>query len=85
LILVLVLFFLSNRQPVDLNYWPFGIVIVGVPVAAVVLMALAVGFLAGLVAHLPKRMGAHRRAQKAEKQVAELQGKLAAAPPAVVR
>ncbi len=79
------LFFLSNRQPVDLNYWPFGIVIVGVPVAAVVLMALAVGFLAGLVAHLPKRMGAHRRAQKAEKQVAELQGKLAAAPPAVVR
>ncbi len=79
---MLVLFFLSNRQPVDLNYWPFGIVIVAVPLAAVVLIALAVGFLAGLAAHLPKRVGAHRRAQKAEKKVAELEGKLAA-PPAV--
>jgi len=82
---VLVLFFLSNRQPVNLNYWPFGIVIVGVPLAAVVLIALAAGFLAGLAAHLPKRVGAHRRAAKAEKKVAELQDKLAAAPPAPVR
>jgi len=80
LLLVLVLFFLSNRQAVDLNYWPFGIVIVGVPLAAVVLIALAAGFLAGLAVHLPKRVGAHRRARTAEKKVAELEGKLAARP-----
>ncbi len=75
---MLVLFFLSNRQPVDLNYWPFGLVIIGLPLAVVVLVALAVGFLAGLAAHLPRRFGATRRAKKAEKRVAELEGKLAA-------
>jgi len=80
LILALVLFFLSNRQAVDLNFWPFGIVVVGVPLAALVLIALAVGFLGGLAAHLPKRFSAQRRAAKAEKRVADLEGKLAGSP-----
>jgi uncharacterized integral membrane protein len=79
-----VLFFLSNRQPVDLNYWPFGLVLSGLPLAVIVLVALAIGFLGGLAAHLPKRFGAQRRAKKAEKRVAELEGKLAAPPPAPI-
>jgi hypothetical protein len=33
---------------------------------------------------LPKRFGAHRRAKKAEKRVAELEGKIAAQPPATI-
>ncbi len=74
------LFFLSNRQPVDLNYWPFGLVLSGLPLALIVLVALAIGFLAGLAAHLPKRFGAQRRAKRAEKRVAELEGKLATPP-----
>jgi uncharacterized integral membrane protein len=75
-----VLFFLSNRQPADLNYWPFGLIISGLPLAVIVLVALAIGFLAGLLAHLPKRFGAQRRAKKAERRVAELEGKLAVPP-----
>jgi uncharacterized integral membrane protein len=78
---VLVVFLLSNRDPVMLNEWPFGIVL-SVPLGAVVLVALVVGFLAGLLAHLPKRFGAQRRAKRAEKRVAELEGKLAAPPSA---
>ncbi len=83
-LLVLVLFFLSNRQPVDVNYWPFGMVMEDIPLSATILVALAIGFLAGLAAHLPKRFGAHRRAKKAEKRVAELEGKIAAQPPATI-
>ncbi len=81
-LLVLVVFLLSNRDPVALNYWPFGIVLM-VPMGAVALVALVAGFLAGLLAHLPKRFGAQRRAKRAEKRVAELEGKLAAPPPAI--
>ncbi len=79
MLLALVVFLLSNRDPVGLAYWPFGMVLT-VPVGAVVLVALAVGFFAGLLAHLPKRFGAHRRAKRAEKRVAELEGKLAPPP-----
>jgi len=50
--------------------------------AVIVLAALALGFLAGLLAHLPKRFGAQRRAKKAERRVAELEGKLAPPPSA---
>jgi uncharacterized integral membrane protein len=80
-LLVLVVFLLSNRDPVALTYWPFGMVLT-VPIGAVVLVTLVIGFFAGLLAHLPKRLGAHRRAKRAEKRVAELEGRQAAPPPA---
>jgi uncharacterized integral membrane protein len=79
-LLVLVVFLLSNRDGVALGFWPFGF-FVTVPLGAVVLVALVVGFLAGLAAHLPKRLGAARRARRAEKRVKELEGKLAAPAP----
>jgi uncharacterized integral membrane protein len=82
---VLVVFLLSNRGAVGLGFWPFGFVL-AVPLGAVVLVALVVGFLAGMALHLPKRLGAQRRARRAEKRVAELEGKLAQpAPPNVPR
>ena len=74
---MLVIFLLSNREQTALGFWPFGYV-VSLPVGAVVIVALILGFLAGLVFHLPKRIGAQRRANKAEKRIMELQGKLAA-------
>jgi uncharacterized integral membrane protein len=77
ILLVLVVFLLSNRDGVALGFWPFGS-FVTVPLGAVVLVALVVGFLAGLAAHLPKRLNASRRARRAEKRVKELEGKLAA-------
>jgi len=73
---VLVVFLLSNRGAVALGFWPFGFFL-SVPLGAVVLLALVVGFLGGLAAHLPKRLGAQRRAKRAEKRVSELEGKLA--------
>jgi hypothetical protein len=47
----------------------------------VVIVALILGFLGGLAAHLPKRLSAHRRAKKAEKRAAELETRLAASAP----
>ncbi len=82
-LLVLLVFLLSNRGAVALGFWPFGFVL-AVPLGAVVLVALVVGFLGGLVAHLPKRLGAQRRARRAEKRVAELEGRLAQPAPAAV-
>ncbi len=71
------MFLLSNRDGVALGFWPFGF-FVTVPLGAVVLVALVVGFVSGLVAHLPRRMSAGRRARRAERRVAELEGRLAA-------
>ncbi len=70
---------LSNRDPVPMGFWPFGVTLAA-PLGAVVLGALLIGFLGGLLAHLPKRFGAQRRAKRAERRVAELEGRLAATP-----
>ncbi len=75
--MALVIFLLSNRLAVPVGFWPFNLAI-SLPFGAVVLAALLLGFFAGLLAHLPKRLGAARRAKRAEKRVAELEGKLAA-------
>ncbi len=86
-LLALVIFLLSNRGAVGIGLWPFGS-LVSLPLGAVVIAALVIGFLGGLAAHLPKRYGAQRRAKRAEKRVAELEGRLTAAPgaqPTVVR
>lgn len=73
------IFLLSNRVDITLGFWPFGYV-VSLPLGAVVLAVLILGFLAGLIFHLPTRMGAMRRAKKAEKRNAELEARLAAPP-----
>jgi hypothetical protein len=61
-----------------LTYWPFGFVLT-VPIGAVVLVVLVLGFLAGLLAHLPGRISAKRRAKRAERRVAELETRTALA------
>jgi uncharacterized integral membrane protein len=79
LLLILVIFLLSNRGPALVGFWPFGF-LVSLPLGAVVIAAVIIGFLAGLAAHLPKRFAAHRRASKAEKRAAELEARLAGGP-----
>jgi uncharacterized integral membrane protein len=76
LLLILVIFLLSNRGAAMVGFWPFGF-LVSLPLGAVVIAALILGFLGGLAAHLPKRFAAHRRAAKAEKRAAELEARLA--------
>jgi uncharacterized integral membrane protein len=70
-----VIFLLSNRSFVPVNFWPFG----GAQLAlgGVVLGTLAFGFIAGLLFHLPHRISLSRRAKRAEKRVAELEARLA--------
>jgi uncharacterized integral membrane protein len=80
-LLILVIFLLSNRGPALVGFWPFGF-LVSLPLGAVVIAAVVIGFLGGLAAHLPKRFAAHRRASKAEKRAAELETRLAAGGPA---
>ena len=78
LLLALVIFLLSNRASVALSFWPFG-VLGAPPMGAVVIAAAALGFLAGLAAHFPKRLAATRRVRQAEKRAAELEARLGAA------
>jgi uncharacterized integral membrane protein len=75
--LVLVIFLLSNRGPMEISFWPLGAV-AQLPFGAVVLGTLAVGFLLGLAFHLPSRLAAKRRAKRAEKRNAELEARLSA-------
>ncbi|MDE8349067.1 MAG: LapA family protein [Acidocella sp.] len=84
ILLALVIFLLSNRLPVPVGFWPFNVSL-SLPFGAVVLAGLVLGFFIGLLAHLPKRLSASRRANRAEKRVAELEGKLAATPPNAAR
>ncbi len=79
-LLVLVIFLLSNRDAVAFGFWPFPMV-VALPLGAVILAALALGFVLGILFHLPRRLGANRRAKRAEKRNAELEARLAVPPP----
>ncbi len=63
-----------------MTYWPFGLA-VGLPLGGIGLGALLVGFLLGLLFHLPRRVAASR-ARRAEKRVQELEARLST-PPAV--
>ncbi len=81
MILALVILLLSNRGPMDIRFWPFGLVTF--PEGAVVLVVLALGFVLGLLFHLPGRLSAKRRAKRAERRVAELEARPAFVPPPV--
>ncbi|WP_297493378.1 lipopolysaccharide assembly protein LapA domain-containing protein [Acidocella sp.] len=69
---MLVVFVLSNRVPVALGLWPFGTA--NVWLGPVMLGALGLGFVLGLLAHLPRHFSLHRRARNAEKRLAQLSG-----------
>jgi putative membrane protein len=75
LLLVMVLFALSNTQPVDLDLFPLGHLPFELPLSVTILAALAVGFLLG---GLLVRIGElrHRRAaRRAEHAVRLLEAK----------
>jgi len=66
---------------VGIDFWPFGFV-ASVWLGPVIVAMRVLGFLLGLMFHLPRRLGANRRAKRAEKRAAELEARLAT-PPAV--
>jgi uncharacterized integral membrane protein len=68
--MALVVIVLSNRRLVTLGLWPFADVEVWLGPALV--GALGLGFIIGLLAHLPKHFSLRRRARNAEKRVAQL-------------
>jgi len=59
---------------VIIGFWPFAAVL-ALPLGWIMLGTLALGFLLGLIFHLPARFSAHRRARRAEKRVSELEAK----------
>jgi len=67
LLLILVLFALSNRQTVDLSFWPTDYVLAGVPVSVAILVAAAIAFIIGAVILWFALLGARRRAARAER------------------
>ena len=83
LLLIVVLFALSNRAPVAFGLWPTDIVVT-LPLSLAVLGAMAVAFLAGALVLWLSVLAARRRARRAEHmarlleaQVAELKARLA--------
>ncbi len=83
LLLLLVLFGLSNRQEVALGLWPFDLAW-AVPLSVAVLLVAGLAFLLGALvawaAGLPQRRQAHRMQAAAgllEAELAELRGQMA--------
>ena len=81
LLLLLVLFAVSNRAPVTLGLWPTGLA-VEAPLALIVLVAAALGFLAGALLLWVGALGHRRRARRAEARLRKLEDAQAAAAPA---
>ncbi len=69
--MVLLIFLLSNRKFEQFQFWPFGHV--SLVLGWVILGVLVLGFLLGLLFHLPARVTAQRRARRAERRAAELE------------
>ena len=80
LVLILIVFAVSNRQPIALSLWPLPIEL-NTRLYLVVLLTLLVGFLVGeLVAWLNGRRW-RREARRNARRVAELERELAALSP----
>jgi putative membrane protein len=82
LLLLMVLFALSNRQPVPLRFWPTDYSLV-LPLSLAVLGGMAVAFLAGGLLVWVSALAQRRRARRAEQtarlleaQVQELKARL---------
>ena len=73
--MVLVIFLLSNRHAANVQFWPFGYVLT-LPLGAIILAVAVLGFLLGLLFHLPNRVASGRRAKRAERRNAELEARL---------
>jgi putative membrane protein len=75
LLLLLVLFALSNRQPVPLKIWPADYTLV-LPLSLAVLGGMAVAFLAGGLLVWMSALAQRRRARKAEQTVRLLEAQV---------
>lgn len=71
-LVLLVLFALSNKQPVRMGLWPTDIT-VDAPLSVVVLLASALFFLAGALMTWGTSLAMRARARGAEEQVRQLQ------------
>jgi uncharacterized integral membrane protein len=79
LLLLLVLFALSNRAPVHLSLWPTGLAR-DVPASIAILAALALGIAFGAVMTWLPALGQRARARRAEHTLAQLEERLRARP-----
>jgi uncharacterized integral membrane protein len=77
-VLVLVLFALSNEQPVTLGFWPTDYA-TQVPLSVAILVGMAAAFFLGAAIVWVDKLGLGRRARRAEAAVARLQAQLAEA------
>jgi uncharacterized integral membrane protein len=75
LLLLLVLFALSNRQPVSLHVWPTDYAAT-LPLSLAVLGGMAVAFMAGGLLVLMSEMVQRRRARQAERTVRLLEAQV---------
>jgi len=71
-LVLLVLFALSNKQPVRMGLWPTDIT-VDAPLSVAVLLASALFFLAGALMTWGTSLAMRARARRAEEQVRQLQ------------
>jgi lipopolysaccharide assembly protein A len=76
LLLVLVLFAISNTGPVDLRFWPFDFAW-QVPLAGAVLGAAFLAFLLGTLLTWGSGLRHRAQARRAQRQVRELEAELA--------
>lgn len=76
-LVILVLFALSNTQPVQLGFWPTDLLL-QVPLAVAVLGGMAITFLLGGIVVWFQLMAQRRRARRAENQVRRLEAQVAA-------
>jgi|ERR1700722_3162728 putative membrane protein len=75
LLLLLVLFALSNRQPVPLRFWPTDYSLV-LPLSLAVVGGMAVAFLAGGLLVWMSALAQRRRARRAEQTVRLLEAQV---------
>lgn len=75
LLLVLVLFLLSNKQPVTLTLFPTDIAI-ELSLSVAILLALGIGFLLGALVVWVSLLGVRRAARRAEEKVHLMEAKL---------
>lgn len=76
LLMLLVLFALSNREAVALRLWPFDLSLVA-PIGVAMLVLAAVGFLLGAFVAWAGSLGARRRARRIERAAKALEAELA--------
>jgi uncharacterized integral membrane protein len=75
-VLILVLFALSNRQDVSLGFWPTDYA-VQAPLSVAILLGMGLAFFLGAALVWIDKLGLRGRARRAEAKVARLQAQLA--------